>query len=225
MCTAGGGAPGGIRPCPVLAWARGAGDLGPGPRPHLYLMVWPWVGPRPPGASVSSVSHDGGSPFFHQTSTKDPQCDQLCIKPRARARPSGPCHLGVCAPWGADVEPLQWFVGLWANRELHRKQLQFFPTSGHSRVAADPGMLWSLCYYKAVCLKSQSQRRFKAFPSFVPSTRLMGLGVSYAGVCVCYPTLGGGVGRLLLSWCSDASILEYLGVHGLLLGYFPSPSF
>ena len=76
----------------------------------------------------------------------------------------------------------------------------------------------------------------------------MGLGVSYAGVCVsvcvpgdcgadrgcvcvcvcvcvCDPTLGGEVGRLLLSWCSDASILEYLGVHGLLLGYFPSPSF
>ena len=44
-------------------------------------------------------------------------------------------------------------------------------------------------------------------------------------VCVCDPTLGGEVGRLLLSWCSDASILEYLGVHGLLLGYFPSPSF
>lgn len=92
-------------------------------------------------------------------------------------------------------------------------------------MVSDPGALWSECYDKAICLKMQSQRRSKAFPSFVPSTRLMGIGVWYAGVCMCVSTLGGGVGRLLLSWCSDSSILEYLGVHGLLLGYFPSLSF
>lgn len=193
MCTAGGRALGGIQPCLVLAWARGAGHLGPGPRLHLSLMVWPWVGLWPLGASASSVSHDGGSSFFHQT--KDPRRDRLCIRPRAQARPSSPCHPGAGAPWGADAEPLQWSVGLWVNKGLHRKQLQVFPTSGHSRVVADPSVLWSLCYYKAICLKSQSQRRFRAFPSFVPSTRLMGLGESYAGVC--YPTLGGGGGGCL----------------------------
>ena len=192
MCTAGGGAPGGIRPCPALAWARGAGDLGPGPRLHLYLMVWPWVRLWAPGASVSSASRGGGPAFFHQTLTEDPRCDPLCIKPRARARPSGPSHPGVCAPWGADIEPLQWFAGLWAIRGLHRKLLQLFPTSGHSRVVSDPRALWSECYDKAICLKLQSQRQVKAFPSFVPSTRLMGIGVWYAGVCVCVlPHLGG----------------------------------
>ena len=94
---------------PVLPGAglgQGAGNLGPDPRLHLYLVVWPWVGLWPPGASVSSLSHGGDSSFFHHMLTEDPRCARLCVEPRAQARPSGPCLQVVYAPWRADMEHL-----------------------------------------------------------------------------------------------------------------------
>ena len=46
-----------------------------------------------------------------------------------------------------------------------------------------------------------------------------------ACVRVCYHTSGLVGGRLVLSRSPDSSILEYLGVHGLLLGCFSPPCF
>lgn len=90
--------------------------------------------------------------------------------------------------------------------------------------------LWSHCFYKAICLKSQSQRQFKTFPSFVPRHQAYGtwsLGMFVCvHACVCVTTHPGWWGgRLVLSWSPDSSILEYLGVHGLLLGCFSPPCF
>lgn len=96
----------GVQLCPSGACATGDGNLSSGPGRPLSLVVWPWAGPWPPWASVSSLSNGGGSSFFPQMLTEDLRCVLLCAGPQARARPSGPCLQGVYAPWGADIEHL-----------------------------------------------------------------------------------------------------------------------